>query len=48
MKHLEHVSSKMWENCRGMESGPERDGICSVVEFAMAKQVYQKVHHFTT
>ena len=41
-KLLEHISSKVWENCRGLESGPERGGIGSVIEFAMAKQVYQK------
>ena len=39
---LEHISSKEWENCRGLESGPERGGIGSVIELAMAKQVYQK------
>ena len=45
---LEHISSKVWENCKGLESGPERGGIGSVIEFAMAKQVYQKIDHFTT
>ena len=29
-------------------SGPERGGIGSVIDFAMAKQVYQKIDHFTT
>ena len=47
MKLLEHISSKVWENCRGPESGPERGGIGSVVELPTAKQVYKKVH-FTT
>ena len=47
-KLLEHISSKVWENCRGLESGPERGGIGSVIELAMAKQVYQKNDHFTT
>ena len=46
-KLLEHISSKVRENCRGPESGPERGGIGSVIELAMAKQVYKKVH-FTT
>ena len=43
-KLLEHI----WENYRGPESGPERGGISSVIELAMAKQVYQKIDHFTT
>ena len=46
-KLLEHISSKVWENCRGPESGPERGGIGSVIELATAKQVYEKFH-FTT
>ena len=45
---LEHISSKVWEICRELESGPERGGIGSVIEIAMAKQVYQKLDHFTT
>ena len=45
---LEHFSSKVWENCRGLESGPERGGIGSVIEFAMAKQVYKEFDHFKT
>ena len=36
------------EHCRRLESGPERGGIGSVIELAMAKQVYQKFNHFTT
>ena len=48
MKLLENISSKVWENCRGLEFGPERGGIGSVIELAMAKQVYQKIDHFTT
>ena len=47
-KLLEHISSKAWEKFRGLESGPERGGIGSVIEFAMAKQVYKKIDHFTT
>ena len=47
-KLLEHISSKVWENCRGLESGPECGGIGSVIEIAMANQVYQKIDHFTT
>ena len=50
-KLLEHISSKVWENCRGLESGPERGDIgsvSSVIELAMAKQVYRKTDHFTT
>ena len=47
-KLLEHISWKVWKNCRGLESGPERDGIGSVIELAMVKQVYQKIDHFTT
>ena len=42
-KLLEHTSSKVWENCREPESGPERGGIGSLIELAMAKQVYQKL-----
>ena len=38
---LEHISSKLWENCKGLESRPERGGIGSVIELAMAKQVYK-------
>ena len=47
-KLLEHISSIVWENCRGLESGPERGDIGSVIQLAMAKQVYQKLYHFTT
>ena len=47
-KLLEHISSKVWENCRGLESGPERGGIGSVIEFAMAKQVYRNIDHLMT
>ena len=43
MKLLEHISSKVWENGR-----PEHGGIGNVIELAMAKQVYQKIDHFTT
>ena len=44
----EHISSKMWKNCGRLESGPERGGIDSVIDFAMVKQVYQKIDLFTT
>ena len=44
---LEHISSNVWENWRGRESGPECGGIGSVIELAMAKQVYKKVDHLT-
>ena len=47
-KLLEHISSKVWENCRGLDSGPERGGIGNVIESATAKQVYKKVVYFTT
>ena len=47
-KLLEHISSEVWGNCRRLESGPERGGIGSVIELAMAKQVYQKNDHFMT
>ena len=47
-KLLEHISSKVWENCRRLESGPERGGIGGVIELAMAKQVYKKIDHFAT
>ena len=47
-KLLEHNSSKMWKNCRRLESGLECGGIGSVIEHAMGKQVYQKIDHFTT
>ena len=46
-KLLEHISSKVWENGRGSESGPAPGGIDSVIERATAKQVYKRVH-FTT
>ena len=46
-KLWEHISSKVWENCTGPESEPERGGIGSVIELAVAKQVYQKFDHFT-
>ena len=46
-KLLEHISSKVWENGRGPESGPAPGGIDSVIERATAKQVYKRVH-FTT
>ena len=46
-KLLEHISSKLCKNCRGLESGPEHGGIGSVIELAMAKQVYQ-IDRFTT
>ena len=36
----------MCENCSRLESGPDRGGIGSVIELAMAKQVYQKIDHF--
>ena len=32
----------------GLESGPGRGGIGSVIELATAKQVYKKVDHFTS
>ena len=52
-------STKDWEALRtyflesvgelpGLESGPERGGIGSVIELATAKQVYKKFDHFTT
>ena len=47
-KLLEHISSKMWENSRGLETGPERGGIGSVIELAMGKQVYKKDERCTT
>ena len=40
---LEHISSKVWENCKGVESGPERGGIGGVTELSMAKQVFKKM-----
>ena len=45
---LKHISSKGWDNCRGLESGPERGGTGSVIDLAMAKQDYKKVEHITT
>ena len=36
---LEHISSKVSENCRGLESGPERGDIGGFIELAIAKQV---------
>ena len=46
-KLLEHISSQVWVNGRGPESGPAPGGIDSVIELATAKQVCKKVH-FTT
>ena len=48
MMLLEHISSKVWENFMRLESGPERGGIGSVIELAVAKQVYKKDDRFTT
>ena len=45
---LDHISSKVWENCRGLEFGPECGGTGTVIELAMAKQDYKKVDHITT
>ena len=45
---LEHISSKVWKNYKGMESGPESGDTDSVIELAMAKQVYKVVDHNTT
>ena len=42
-KLLEHISSKVWENCRGLEFGPKRGGIGSVIKLTMAKQVCKKL-----
>ena len=47
-RFLEQISSKVWQNCKGLESRPERGGTGSVIELAMAKQHYKKVDHFTT
>ena len=47
-KLLDHISSKVWENCRGPESGPEGGGIGSVIELVMAQQVYKNIDHFKT
>ena len=33
---------------QGLESGPQRGGIGSIIELAMAKQAYQKIDHFAT
>ena len=38
----------MWEDFRELEFGPERGSIGSVIELAMAKQVYKKFDHFAT
>ena len=38
----------MWENYRGLESGPERGGIASVIQLATSKQVYIKIEYITT
>ena len=45
---LEDISSKVWKNFRGLESGPERGGIGTVTELATTKQEYKKVDHFMT
>ena len=46
---LEHIFSKVWENYRELQSGPdESGGIGSVIELAMAKQDNKKVEHITT
>ena len=41
-KLFENIALKVWENCRRLECEPERGGIGSVIELAMASD------HFTT
>ena len=48
MKLLEQISSKVWENCRGLEPGPERGGTGSVIDHTMAKRPYKKKDHIAT
>ena len=45
---LEHILSKVWENCWGLESLLESGDTGSVIELAMAKQYHKKVKHLTT
>ena len=45
---LEDISSKVLENCRRLESGPEPGGTGIVIELTMAKQVYKKNDHIAT
>ena len=39
---------KCGRTARDWSMGPEHGGIGSVIELATAKQVYQKLDHFTT
>ena len=48
MRLSEHISSKVLDNCRGLESRPKRGGIGSVNDLATAQQVYEEIDHFTT
>ena len=45
---LEHISSKVWENCKTLKPGPELGGVDSVIELAAAKQAQKKLDHFAT
>ena len=47
-RRKEHTSTRLWETCWGLEPGSVNGGIVSVLEFAIGKQNYRKLDHFTT
>ena len=47
-KALEHTSMKVWENYWGLESGSINGSTATVLEFALGKENYRKLDHFTT
>ena len=48
LRSFQSIFPQKCERTAGDWSLPERGGIGSVIELAMAKQVYQKINHFTT
>ena len=44
----EHISSKVWENCKRLESRLEWGASGSVIELVKLKQIFKNVDHFTT
>ena len=45
---LERTSTKVWENYWGLESGSINGSTATVLEFALGKENYRKLDHFTT
>ena len=48
LRGLRSLLPQDWENCWGLESGSVTGSIVSVLEFAIGKQNYRKIDHFTT